>query len=195
MQKQNHHRGLSLTWEWLYASSRDTKVICNTGKAHPWVLLTKVSIQTCLCWQGVSCQGAHRNTEFHFSTPCHTSHVPLNADFTCVSTGQPGMRLTSDPCSQGSLSLCKANSVKRLVGTKSPNYPLLPDLVWVRRSCLEEGMTENFTKEKLAVRVFGDPSGVQGNLGCESKRTNIQETLSTRKTKTAPRKLRQECQT
>lgn len=50
-------------------------------------------------------------------------------------------------------------------------------------------MTENLTEEKSEINVFGDPSGIQGRLGCERKTTYILETLSTRKTKTAPRKL------
>lgn len=124
------------------------------------------------------------------------SHIPCatNTDFTYLSMGQPGLRLTSDLFVHKGVCHCaKQILLKRLVGTKSPNYRLLPELVWVRRSCLEEGMTENFTEEKIGILVFGDPSRVQGRLACERKRTNIQETLSTRKSKTAPRKLRQHC--
>lgn len=190
--KQNHHRGLSLTWEWLYASNRDTKVICNAGKAHPWVLLTKVSTHPCLCWQGVSCQGVYRTSVLLLHCLSHPVCHPAQASH--VSTGQPGLSLASDLLvPKGVCHSAKIIPLKRLLGTKSPNYSLFPAAVWVRRSCLEDRMTENLTEEKLGIHVFGNPSGVQGRLGCGRKRANIEETLSTRKTKTAPRKLWQDC--
>lgn len=133
-----------------------------------------------------------QNTAFHSSTACHTSWVSPNACFDWTVWSEAHLWSVH---SQGSLSLCKANSAKNIGGRERPNCLLLPALVWVRRSCLEERVTVNLTEEKLGIPVFGEPSGGQGRLGCERKRTNIQETLSTRKTKTAPRKLWQDCQT
>lgn len=131
-------------------------------------------------------------TQFYFSTACHTPCVPPNTAFTCVLTGQSSLSLTSDLFVHKRVCNC-ANSAKRTGWDKKPKLLTAPCCSLGQEKLPAEGMIENLTEKKLGIHIFGNPSRVQVRPGSERKRSNTQQTLSTRKTKTAPRKLRQDC--
>lgn len=100
----------------------------------------------------MSCQGAHRNTASRSSPACHTSCVSPN---TRVSAGQPALRLTDGLFVHKGINHCAEQILlKRLVGRKSPNYSLLPAVVWVRRSHLEEGMSKPYWRAIRDTRLW-----------------------------------------